>query len=86
MPGKQLKDLPTEVKVLINNGVYSLYSVKNRPGVAYVLLTTAKNVFPLTVDGNVVPEIVIQISDVELGPPVFFNELEPPPAMKLNYA
>ncbi len=86
MPGDDLKHLPIEVKILINDGVYSLYAVKNRPGVAYVLLTNAREVYPLSADGDVVQGVQIKrLDELEIGGPAYFHGLGPRPALKLNY-
>lgn len=87
MAQDELKNLPTEVKILINDGVYSLYRVKNVAGVAYVLLVGPREFYPLTADGAVVEGVQIRsVADVELGAPEFFKGMEPRPALKLNYA
>lgn len=87
MPQDDLKNLPTEVKTLINDGVYSLYRVKNIPGVAYVLLVGPREFYALTSDGAVVEGAPIRsVADAELGAPEFFKGMEPRPALKLNYA
>ena len=83
----ELKQLPDEVKALVNAGVYSLYTVKNRSDVRYVLLTNAHEIYALSEVGEVLPGIVIsKIQDVELGNALYFTEVEPRPALKLNYA
>ncbi|MFY0582745.1 hypothetical protein ACN28S_58270 [Cystobacter fuscus] len=83
----ELKQLPVEVKALVNDGVYSLYSVKNRPGVAYVLLTNERELFPLTGVGEIVQTVTIRnLSELELGNAIYFEGLKSGPALHLNYA
>lgn len=87
MAQDDLKNLPTEVKSLVNDGVYSLYKVMNVPGVAYVLLVGSREIYALTADGVVVEGTPIRsVADVEHGAPEFFRGMEPRPALKLNYA
>ncbi|SEU32224.1 hypothetical protein [Stigmatella erecta] len=82
----KLKQLPVEVKTLVNDGVYSLYSVKNRPGIAYVLLTNARKLFPLTGSGEIVQAVTIgTLSELELGDAIYFEGLKSGPALQLNY-
>lgn len=88
MPSVDLKHLPMQVKALINDGIYSLYAVRNRGPVAYVLVTNTREVLPLTADGDVVQGLVLDgLEGLELGAPAFFGGLPARPgAMKLNYA
>lgn len=87
MQEEKLKQLPVEVKALVNDGVYSLYSVKNRPGISYVLLTNARELFPLTGSGEIVQAVTIRtLAELELGDAVFFEGLKSGPALQLNYA
>lgn len=84
MPHDELKNLPNEVKALVNEGVYSLYAVKNCPGVAYALMTNTRETFALSVDGDIVPGVEVRIDD--LGAPTYFAGLPSRQAAKLNYA
>lgn len=87
MKSQELKQLPNEVKALINEGVYSLYTVRNRSDLRYVLLTNAQEIYALSETGEILPSIVIKrIQDVELGEALHFSDLEPRPALRLNYA
>ncbi len=87
MPRTELKALATEVKTLINNGVYSLYAVKNMPGVSYILVTNAQRAFALSEDGQVLRDIEFaRLGEVEFGEPAFFTDSDSAPTFKLNYA
>ncbi len=82
-----LKSLPVDVKVLVNDGVYSIYSVKNPQDFAYVLVTDKQKLYALSTDGDIVAGVVLkQLSDVELGALVHFPGLDPRQTLKLNYA
>jgi hypothetical protein len=86
MPRDDLKNLPKEVKVLVNDGIYSLYAVMNRPGVSYILLTDTRDVYALSSAGDVLVGVPVRLGDLELGPAARFEGLDPRPALKLNYA
>ncbi len=87
MPRDDLQLLPMDVKALVNDGTYSLYEVKGRPGVAYVLLTNTGELYALSSAGEVVQGVAIKrLEDVEIGDPGYFPDLEPRPTLKLNYA
>lgn len=87
MPLTELKALPSDVKTLINNGVYSLYAVKNMPGVAYILVTNARRAVALSADGQVVRDVdFARLGEIEIGEPAFFTDPDATPTFKLNYA
>jgi len=87
MPRTDLKALATEIKTLINNGVYSLYAVKNMPGVAYILVTNAQRAFALSADGQVLRDIELaRLGEVEVGEPAFFVDSDAMSTFNLNYA
>ena len=44
----ELERLPAAVKKMVADGVYALYTVKNYPGVAYVLVTNTRDLVLLT--------------------------------------
>jgi hypothetical protein len=87
MPRDDLMHLPQEAKVLVNDGVYSLYSVNNRPGVRYVLVTNERQIYPLTPAGDVVPGVSIDsLTGLDLGEAIRFPDVPPHSTLTLNYA
>jgi hypothetical protein len=86
MANDDLKLLPTEVKSLVNDGIYALYVVKNRPEFAYVLVVSG-HAHPLSRDGKVVDGIALDsIRGLELGGAVRFSDVQSRPSLTLNYA
>lgn len=80
-----LNGLPVEVRVLVNDGVYSLYAVHEMPGVTYVLLTNANERYALSSDGSLVENVKVpEITNLNLGPAIRCAGTPERPTISLN--
>jgi len=69
--GEPLMKLSNDIKNLVNNGVYSIYSVAGIAGAEYLLVTENRKTFLLTGDGTFVGEGP-SFESAKLGHPVTF--------------
>jgi hypothetical protein len=54
-----LRGLPNEVKDLVRDGVYSLYTLKSSAGPKYLLVTNSAEHYFLAADGTLVPGVKV---------------------------
>lgn len=79
---KPLMNLPESTKVLVNQGVYSLYSLKKANEAVYALFAD-RDVYLLKQDGSVLSKQSVD-SPVEISEPINFPELKMPVSLKVN--
>lgn len=80
-----LMNLPDSTKVLINQGVYSLYNLKSSSehGAKFALFAEKDVVFLLSEDGTVISKEPIH-PGIEISTPVNFPNLKMPMSLKVN--
>lgn len=80
---KPLMNLPESTKVLVNQGVYSLYSLKKTANDAVYALFANQDIYFLKIDGTVISKHSAETS-VDVAEPVSFPELQMPASLKVN--
>lgn len=80
---KPLMNLPESTKVLINQGVYSLYSLKQVANDAAFALFANQDIYLLSVDGTVLSKQSGE-NAVQVAEPINFPELKMPTSLKVN--
>jgi hypothetical protein len=84
---ESLVALPREVKALIRNGVYTLYTLGAAGGAAYLLVTNRAEFYLLSSDGHPQDASSIKsISDVDLDQVVSFSDDGPRSEFQVNWA
>ena len=79
---KPLMNLPESTKILVNQGVYSLYSLKKASEAAYALFAN-QDIYLLTFDGTVLSKQSSELPP-EISEPINFPELKMPVSLKVN--
>lgn len=74
-----LTNLPTEIKRMVNYGLYTLYEVANNDNVSYVLLSSnsrnpAYKFYALSNEGSILPHKV-NLKSLELVKTISFPEV-----------
>jgi hypothetical protein len=84
---QNLAKLPDEIKALVNDGVFAIYSVINQQaaGCAFVLMTDQRQFFRISNEGDILG-LVPSIESVSLGGMLTFPGLIPSVRAKVNYA
>lgn len=82
---KPLMNLPESTKVLINQGVYSLYSLKEPTANAakFALFADNEIVYLLAEDGSVIAKEPSSAS-IHIVAPISFPDLKMPMSLKVN--
>ncbi len=85
LQSEALRRLPLEIKFLVRDGVYSLYTVSH-PAVAFVLVTKRNERYPLSKAGDVVTLPEKDTKELRFDDVVAFTDLSTDQAVKVNYA
>lgn len=80
---KPLMNLPESTKVLVNQGVYSLYSLKKAANNAVFALFANQDIYLLSDDGTVLSKQSAE-NGIEVFEPINFPELKMPASLKVN--
>jgi hypothetical protein len=74
LPSHALPDLPVDIKVMIRDGVYALYTVSNE-GVEYLLVTKGSEFYLLSASGALVAAPRLRdLADAKIVEPVLFAD------------
>lgn len=77
-----LPNLPVEVKRLVNDGIYSVYEVRELAA-PYVLMTNRVEFYALSAEGTALPDVKISaLTEKDIVSVIHFDELPRPPVLK----
>lgn len=80
-----LRDLPVEIKLLVRDGVYSLYTV-HHPVASFILVTSRNERYPLSSVGDVVSIPENDANNLRFDDAVAFSDLTPQGTLRVNFA
>ena len=85
MSDKLLKfpELSKEIRSLVSDGIYSLYSLEGSGN--FILITDTDEKYLMDCDGLIV-ELVKEPTKYTISEPININDLEDPTVLKVNFA
>lgn len=84
MSSDALSSLPMEIKLLVRDGVYALYTVRD-PSVSFVLVANQNRRYFLSRAGNLLEESGSGAAGLRFEDAVSFPDLSDDQVVKLNY-
>lgn len=85
MSSDALSSLPLEIKHLVRDGVYALYTVRD-PSVSFVLVTNQNRRYLLSGAGELLAPMDSDAPDLRFEDAVSFSDLSEDQVVKLEYA
>lgn len=85
MSSDALSSLPMEIKLLVRDGVYALYTVRD-PSVSFVLVTNQNRRYFLSDAGDLLARSESDAAGLRFEDAVSFSDLADDQVVKLNYA
>ena len=81
---KRLMKLPKEIKNLVNQGIYSLYSIANSKPENFVLAVSPEETYLLDRDGEIIKERCGSLKAFKVIAPITFPDIDDGQALTVN--